>query len=149
MDNRLWDEKNLVHGTDSTPELIRKHAIYKAEMKKISDGAIRRGEDYGGGYDDSIANDLTEIEATLYERAIMKHDRDAHFYIMDNPVDSSFWIAGQLSRARKAYDVLMEYELDRTADTLLDEARELLHSILPEPYPVSDDSEDDEDEDSE
>lgn len=147
MDNRLWNENNLVHGSDSTQELIRKHAIYKAEMKKISDGTIRRGEDYGGGYDDSIANDLTEIEATLYERAIMKHDRDAMFYIMDNPVDGSFWIAGQLSIAKAAYQSLITYTLDRGDHLSLDKAIELLHSILPEPYPVSDDSEDESEDD--
>lgn len=146
MDNRLWDESNLVHGDDSTQELIRKHAIYKAEMKKISSGAIRRGEDYGGGYDDSIANDLTEIEAALYERAIMKHDRDAHFYIMDNPVDGSFWIQQQLSIARAVLDELESF-VPNEAAMALEPIIQKLKTIVPEPYPVSDDS--DEDEDSE
>ena len=147
MDNRLWQDANLVHGDDSTKELIRKHSLYKAEMKKISDGAIKRGEDYHGGYDDSIANDLTEIEATLYERAIMHHDRDAMFYIMDNPVDGSFWISGQLSIAKAVYNALKEEIEYPTLEVI--KALELLKSICPDEYPTSPDTNDSEDEEDE
>lgn len=138
MSESIWDERNTPQASDSTSEVIRKHKIFKAAWDKVLKG--QRGKDYWGGVDDSIANDLTECDEMLCERAIMRHDREASNYIMDaNQVEMMWWIQQKLSKAKEAYALLVEYEADRTADTLLDKARELLKPICPDDYPVNED----------
>lgn len=84
ISNQTMDEKNFPNESDTTAELIRKHKIYKSEWDRIIGDDIKRGEDYWGGYDDSIANDMTEIEDWLWKRAIMRHDAEAGTYINEH-----------------------------------------------------------------
>lgn len=144
--NAVWDESNLVHSTDSTSEVVRKHKLFSEITFAISKGELQRGRDFGGTEEDSIYNDLNECDEMLCERAIMRHDREASRYIMEaNKVEMMFWLEQQLSVVRAAYNALVEFEQDRTADELLDNARKLLKPLLPEPYPTNEDDSENED----
>lgn len=46
--NQIWNEKNLVHSTDSTDEIVRKHKLFKEITDAISNDELQRGRDYGG-----------------------------------------------------------------------------------------------------
>lgn len=133
--NQIWDEKNLVRSDDSTSEIIRKHKLFKEITDAISNDELQRGRDYGGTEEDSIYNDLNECEELLYERALMRHDRDAMDYIQDNHVNGTWWMIQKLSKVRDAYEAL---ENSKT-----EQAKGILFSILPEPYPVSEDDNED------
>lgn len=141
--NQIWDEKNLVRSDDSTSEIIRKHKLFKEITDAISNDELQRGRDYGGTEEDSIYNDLNECEEILYERALMRHDREAMDYIQDNHVNGTWWMSQALSTAKAAYRALVAYTLDRSADTEIDNAIELLKSISPDEYPVSEDDNED------
>lgn len=132
--NQIWNEKNLVHSTDSTDEIVRKHKLFKEITDAISNDELQRGRDYGGTEEDSIYNDLNECEELLYERALMRHDRDAMDYIQDNHVNGTWWMIQKLSKVRDAYEAL--------ENSKIEQAKGILFSILPEPYPVSEDDND-------
>ena len=146
MDNAIWDAKNTPQASDGTAELIRKHKIFKAQWDKIVSGKVQRGQDYWGGVDDSIANDLTECDELLCERAIMQHDRDAGNYIMEaNQVEIMWWIQQKLATVKEAVEALESF-VPNEAAMLLEPIVQKLKSILPSPYPTSgDENEDSED----
>lgn len=140
--NEIWNPANLVNSDDSTEEIIRKHKLFKEITDAISNDELQRGRDYGGTEEDSIYNDLTECEEILYERALMRHDRDAMDYISDNKVDGVFWMSQALSTAKAAYLLLVDAKSSEFEETI-HKARELLKSIAPDEYPVSEDDNED------
>lgn len=137
--NQIWNEKNLVKADDSTDEIVRKHKLFKAITEAIDTHQLERGRDFGGTEEDSIYNDLSECEEILFERAVMRHNRDAVQYIMDGNVNGLFWIEQQLSKAKAVYQALkeeIEYPPLEVIKTL-----ELLKEIVPQDYPDSDEHE--------
>ena len=80
---------NFPKQDDTTHEVIRKHKIYKAETNRMESGEIQRGRDYWSGYDDSIYNDLSELEDMLYHRAFIQADLDAMDYLLEVPTNTS------------------------------------------------------------
>lgn len=81
IDPRLMDEENFPSFADTTDELIRKHAIFRAEFDRICSRDLIRGADYWGGYDDTVANDLSSIEEWLHVRALRGKDKKALLYL--------------------------------------------------------------------
>lgn len=144
--NAIWQEKNLVRQDDSTSEVIRKHRLFKGISDKISQGVYQRGRDFGGTEEDSIYNDENECCEILYHRAVMKHDREATVYILDNEISGLWWMQQQLSIARAVLDMLESF-VPNEAAMALEPIIQKLKTIVPDPYPVSDDSEDESEDD--
>lgn len=132
--NEIWNPANLVNSTDSTSEIVRKHKLFSEIIEAISNDELQRGRDYGGTEEDSIYNDLNECEEILYERALMRHDREAMDYIQDNHVNGTWWMIQKLSKVRDAYEAL--------ENSKIEQAKGILFAILPEPYPTSEDDND-------
>lgn len=131
IDGRTMRDSNFPSDQDTTTELIRKHAIYKAELRRITSEEIVRSEDYWGGYDDVIANDVTAIEDMLYTRAVMHHDLDAIRYIYDaGGVSGVFSVERWLGVMMEAVDALKAGDTTR--------ALELLTPITPDPWQLDD-----------
>ncbi len=127
IDPNTMNNGNFPKSSDTTEELIRKHKIYKREWDRIVNHQIKRGRDYWGGYDDSIANDLSEVEELLYQRAYIDVDYDARAYIYDNGVPGTMWVPKALDKASDALDALNSGNIER--------AKKLLESIKPN-YPT-------------
>jgi hypothetical protein len=133
--NAIWQEKNLVHADDSTSEIIRKHRLFSAITEAISKDELQRGRDFGGGEEDSVYNDLTETEEMLYERALLRHDREAMAHISDNKVDGTFWMSQALNVVEAAYEALLAYKTFSDKEAELEKAIQLLLTIKPDAYP--------------
>lgn len=139
--NAIWDEKNLVRQDDSTPEIVRKHKLFKAITDAISNDELQRGRDYGGTEEDSIYNGLSECAEILFERSIMKHDSAARDYLGEvNAVDCTWWIVQQLSKAEKAYELLQNVKSSEYEETIR-AVKALLKSLVPDEYPSHEDNE--------
>jgi hypothetical protein len=115
-----------VSSADSTSELIRKHKLFHDLDEAISNDELQRGRDFGGTEEDSFANDLTECEELLYERAVLRHDTEAGNYIMDNGVNGLWWITQQLNQAKEALEQLRAGNKEA--------AEQILQSISPDDY---------------
>lgn len=138
--NAIWQEENLVHADDSTVEIIRKHKLFREITEAISKDELQRGRDFGGTEEDSIYNDLSELEEMLFERSIMKHNREARDYLNEvNPIDCEWWIAQKLAVVREAHEALTKYGTN--FDESFQKAKALLKSLLPDEYPKQEDSE--------
>lgn len=116
--SELMNPKNFPDEYDTTEELIRKHKLYAAEWERILNGEIERSKDYWGGYDDSVANDMSELVEMLYDRACLKRDAKAGSYIYNAGIPGEWSASKWLGVASDALDKLNAGDIQAAKDRL-------------------------------
>lgn len=121
MESEFKISKEQFEGRE-TLDLIRELISVKKQWERVQKG--QRGVDYYGGYDDSVANELSSLEFEICRRSHVEFDKNATASAMNEagvtPVNSHYY----------AYVLhgLMALALKELEDGNIAEAKDILKS---------------------